>query len=198
MLKRILIPGVAALLLTLFLAPHASAFGVGDVIQMHQDGISDDLILEKIQHSGKVFHLDAGDMRDLKKAGVPDSVITAMLRTEDRDEGDDTDHSTTYVGVGVGWGGWCGPWYGPIYDPWWPRPVRIYGGWGGRHYGYVGHHTYYYGNRGWSGYHGDGGRGGPSHGTWGGGRGTWGGGGRGGDHSGGGHGGGGGGGGHRR
>ena len=160
MLRRTLISGAVALLFCVVLAPHARAFGVNDVIQMHQDGISDDLILEKIQHSGKVFHLDAGDLRDLKKAGIPDSVITVMLRTEDRDDSDDND---SHYGVNVGvYGGWCGPVYGPI---WWPRFVGTYGygyGYGGHVYGRGGYGRggYGYGHGGYGYGHGGYGRGG--------------------------------------
>jgi hypothetical protein len=179
-MNRLLILGSAVLLLTLLAAPGASAFGWKDVIQMHQDSISDELIIEKVNHSGKAFSLDAGELRELKAAGVSDRVITAMLRTEDR--GDDSDY---------GYRGSCtrpySSYYG--YDPyytWYPRS-RVYvgfgfgGSYGGRWGGYSGRggsHGGYGDHDGSGGRGGDGGRGGHGGSGGGGGRGGHGGGGR--------------------
>ena len=84
-MKRILTLGAVALLTFLVSTP-ARAFDWKDIAQMQRDGISDELVLEKIQHSGKVFHLDADDLHELKSAGVSDKVLTAMLRTEDQED----------------------------------------------------------------------------------------------------------------
>ncbi len=111
----------------------AWAFGVKDVVQMCQDGIADSLIIQKIDHSGKTFHLDARDLRELKQADVSDEVISAMLRTEDREEDSDYYyydgyvHPRVYVGLG----------FGAYYGPQWP----YYGGYGG--YGPYRYHGYY-------------------------------------------------------
>src|SRR6266487_3424518 len=76
----------AALFVSLLLPGAARAFGLNDVIQMHRDGIADSLIVLKIENSGKVFHLDAGDLRRLKDADVSDDIVAAMLDTEGRDD----------------------------------------------------------------------------------------------------------------
>ena len=81
-MKRILLLGAAGLLLSL-LTPHGAwAFGTKDVLQMHKDGIADSLIIQKIEYSGKTFHLDAEDMHALKQEGVSDDVISAMLAAD--------------------------------------------------------------------------------------------------------------------
>jgi len=91
-MKRILLFAVTALVLTLFLAPGAWAFGKKDILKMNDDGVADSLIILKIENSGKTFHLDADDIRDLQRAGVSDEVISAMLRTEGRDQDYDYGH----------------------------------------------------------------------------------------------------------
>ena len=80
-MKRILLIGSFGLLLSFISVHGAWAFGLKDVVQMHGDGIADSLIIQKIDHSGKTFHLDARDMHELKQAGVSDEVISAMLQT---------------------------------------------------------------------------------------------------------------------
>ena len=96
-MRRVVLISVATSLLLMLASGAASAFGVKDVVAMSKDGVSDSLILQKIRYSGKSFHLDARDVHDLKAAGVSDEVISAMLRTEGRDD----------------WG----PAYGPYYYP---------------------------------------------------------------------------------
>ncbi|MBI5836795.1 MAG: hypothetical protein HZB25_06100 [Candidatus Eisenbacteria bacterium] len=89
-MNRALLIGAIATLVMAGSAPRAWSFDLKDVVAMHEDSISDELIIEKIQHSGESFDLDAGDLRELKAAGVSDRVITALLRTEDQgDEEDD-------------------------------------------------------------------------------------------------------------
>jgi hypothetical protein len=126
-MKRILGCAVAIALATAWSASGAWAFGVKDVVQMHADGVADSLILLKVQHSGKQFHLDAGDLRTLKNAGVSDDIVSAMLQTEDQ-----------YDGV-VGYGPYYFPhypyYYGPVY---YPRVVV------GLRFGYYGYHRPYH------------------------------------------------------
>lgn len=144
--------------MALFVSPHhAWAFGIKDVMEMSQDGVSDDLILEKIDHSGKTFHLDADDIHDLKEAGVSDTVISAMLRTEDAHPDD------SYYDNGA---------YYPYPYPYpyaYPRVIvglnlgRSYGYYRGRPYynrGFVGHRD----GRGYGGRAPSGGFGGGGHG----------------------------------
>ena len=60
----------------------ARAFGVHDVIKLHQQQVSDSLIVLAIQNSHQVIHVTSADFRSLKLAGVSDEVMSAMLRTE--------------------------------------------------------------------------------------------------------------------
>src|SRR2546427_2298351 len=125
-MKRTLLLAVTGLLLFLFSASGASAFGLKDVLQMNKDGIADSLIILKIQNSGKTFHLSADDMHALQKAGVSDEVISTMLRTEGRDRGRD------YYGYGD---------YYPYTYPYYSYPyAHVFLGFGYHHY-----YTPYYG-----------------------------------------------------
>jgi len=73
-----------SLFVLVLVVPAASwAFGVKDVVAMSQYGISDSLIIAKIQHSDTQFDLDAKDLIAMKAAKVSDDVVVAMLRTED-------------------------------------------------------------------------------------------------------------------
>jgi hypothetical protein len=125
-MKRIVLFAAAFLFASLFVAGGAWAFGVKDVIRMHQDGIADSLILQKIEHSGKNFHLDADDMRDLKRAEVSDEIISAMLATEDQDND------------GYGYPHYYYPYYPNYYYP------RVTVGLGFGYYGFHGHYRPYY------------------------------------------------------
>jgi hypothetical protein len=128
-MKRILLFAVTGLLLFLFSAPGASAFGLKDVLKMHGDGIADSLIILKIENSGKTFHLNADDMHALQKAGVSDEVISTMLRTEGRDRGQD------YYGYGDYY-----PYTYPYTYPYAYPYTHAFLGFGFRHY-----YTPYYG-----------------------------------------------------
>ena len=52
---------------------------VDGVISLVGAGISDDLIIAKIQKSGQTFDLSTDDMVRLKKAGASDTVMKAMM-----------------------------------------------------------------------------------------------------------------------
>src|SRR5262245_65371245 len=99
-MKRLLLLGALVALATLTLAlPHSAlAFGWKDVIRMHQDGVPDSLIIQKIEHSGKSFSLSPDQIHRLMEADVSDEVISAMLRTEDQDEYDRGDYGRYYGG----------------------------------------------------------------------------------------------------
>ena len=60
-------------------ASSAAGLTVDGVISLVSAGISDDLILAKIQKSGQAFDLSAEDMVRLKKAGASDAVMKAMM-----------------------------------------------------------------------------------------------------------------------
>ena len=103
-------------LASMLVATSAWAFGVKDVITMHQAGVADSLITQKIMYSRTTFHLDGADIRALKQAGVTDAVISEMLRTEGVAAPDAT--SDVVWGPDV-----CLPYYGPYslgyYSTYW-------------------------------------------------------------------------------
>jgi hypothetical protein len=150
-MKRISLLVVTSLVLVLFSASVASAFGVKDVLKMNRDGIPDSLIILKIENSGKTFHLNADDMRALHDEGVSDEVISAMLRTEGRDReygyGDYYyPYSYPYAGypyysyprafLGFGYRHYYSPYYGgyhvPRYRPYYSNPYS--GNYGNQRY----------------------------------------------------------------
>ena len=100
-MKRVLV--VMAMGLFLLLPHKVMALGVKDIEAMHRDGIPDSLVIEKIRHSDKTFHLSTRDLHNLKEAGVSNEVVAAMLQTEDRSP---APASTT-----------CDPWW-PYGPPW--------------------------------------------------------------------------------
>ncbi len=114
-MKRNLFFAAVVLVLFVCFAPGARAFGVKDVLAMHEDGIADSLIIQKIHHSGTSFHLNSKDLVALHKAGVSDQVIVAMLRTEDRN-----DYYSPYYG-------YYGPYWGWPYPPVWVGFDFVYG-----------------------------------------------------------------------
>jgi hypothetical protein len=65
-------------------APQSTAVSKGDVITWTQQGTRDDLIIDRIERSGTVFHLTAADESDLRDRGVSESVIRAMRDTQRR------------------------------------------------------------------------------------------------------------------
>jgi len=54
---------------------------VNDIISMHRAGISDAKIIELIDKTGSVYHLNTYQIDRLKKAGVSDTVINYMMNT---------------------------------------------------------------------------------------------------------------------
>jgi hypothetical protein len=129
--KRISVFGAVALALLLVSVRGAWAFGVKDVVAMHQGGVADSLVIEKIRHSGVAFHLNSKDIQTLQREGVSDRVVVAMLRTEDRHDyrwyGDYPWWGPRVV-VGFDYG------FGPAYVPWYGyRPY-----YGPRYFGYHG------------------------------------------------------------
>jgi len=134
-MKRIIIIAAAGLLLLCALPHGAWAFGVKDVVAMSQDGVPDSLIIQKIRHSDTRFDLNAKDMHALREAGVSNDVISAMLRTENRDRyyayHDDyfwPYYSPWYLDFDFGY-------YGPYYHGY--APLYI-----GRGYGFRGHERF--------------------------------------------------------
>jgi len=62
-------------------SPAATAGDVDQIIELAKSGAGDNLIVKTVQSSGKVYTLAPPDVLRLKKAGVSDAVIEAMLDT---------------------------------------------------------------------------------------------------------------------
>ena len=52
-----------------------------DIIDWSIHGISDDIIIDRVQHNPCNFHLSAGEEIELRDAGVSDEVIRTMKAT---------------------------------------------------------------------------------------------------------------------
>ena len=57
---------------------------VDDVIALARDSVSDDVILAQMNATHSSFRLTNNDIRDLKKNGVSDQVISAMIKSADQ------------------------------------------------------------------------------------------------------------------
>jgi hypothetical protein len=53
----------------------------GDVVSLKNAGLTDDLIILKIQHSATAFRMDAAELIALKDGGISDVVIAEMLKS---------------------------------------------------------------------------------------------------------------------
>jgi hypothetical protein len=53
-----------------------------DVLKLKEAGLSDQLIVDKINASPGNYKLEADDLIALKNAGVPESIIAAMLQAQ--------------------------------------------------------------------------------------------------------------------
>ena len=53
-----------------------------DVVKLKEAGFGDDLIIDKIATNPTAFHLEFDDMVGLRKAGISDAIIQAMLHAK--------------------------------------------------------------------------------------------------------------------
>jgi hypothetical protein len=54
------------------------------VLKLKAAGLSDQFIIDKIKASPANYHLDVDDLVELKKAGIAEAVIAAMMQTSQR------------------------------------------------------------------------------------------------------------------
>lgn len=85
MVKKVLV-GVMLVLFSLGTALSVNVT-VDDVIKLHQEGISPEVIKTFIKSSGQKFQLSAEDILKMKKAGVPEDIIQLMLQQSGGTEG---------------------------------------------------------------------------------------------------------------
>jgi outer membrane lipoprotein SlyB len=57
---------------------------VTDIESMHNNGLSDEVIINQIHATKSVFHLSVDQINDLKHQGISDAVINAMIQTGNR------------------------------------------------------------------------------------------------------------------
>ncbi|CAN5332630.1 hypothetical protein BH09PLA1_BH09PLA1_20640 [soil metagenome] len=62
----------------------SNQIGKSEVISWTDQGVRDDIIIDRIERSGTVFRLTAADQNDLRDHGVSESVIRAMKNTARR------------------------------------------------------------------------------------------------------------------
>ena len=55
-----------------------------DVLKLKGAGLSDQFIIDKIKASPANYHLDVDDLVELKKAGIPETIIDAMIQASQR------------------------------------------------------------------------------------------------------------------
>ena len=108
---------------------------VDDVIALARDSVGDDVILAQMNATHSYFRLTNNDIRDLKKNGVSDQVINAMIKT-----GDQPKTSTRRVVYdpyyyGYAYPNFYSPWYSPAYFGFSYNRGGYYGGYrmGGGH-----------------------------------------------------------------
>ena len=116
---------------------------INDVIALTQDSVSADVIISQMKATDSYFRLTTDDIVALRKAGVNDKVINAMIQTANNPPERRTRTIVYpsyypywwYTWYPYYWGGWYSPWYfGAGYRVSYP------------HYYYGGSH--YYGGRG--------------------------------------------------
>jgi hypothetical protein len=78
MFRRSLCASVLVLALS---AARAEAVSVRDVIELCKAGLSDSVLLALIEVDRSVFTIDAATIKQLKEAGVSETVIVAMIRS---------------------------------------------------------------------------------------------------------------------
>lgn len=90
---------------------------VDDVIELARDSVGDDVILTQMKATESYFQLTNNEIRDLKKNGVSDRVISAMIKTADQPR-TSNQRVVYYPYPDYYWGpyaGFYGPWYSPVY-----------------------------------------------------------------------------------
>jgi hypothetical protein len=107
---------------------------VDDVIALAQDSVGDGVILEQIKATHSVFQLTNNDIRDLKKSGVSERVISAMIQT--RGQPRNARARTSYDGPYYPYPDYSWYPYSSFYYPWYPLVYLGFGYRGGYYRGY--------------------------------------------------------------
>jgi len=118
---------------------------IDDVIALAQDTVSDAIIISQIKATRSYFQLTTEDIRKMKKAGVSEKVITAMINTAEPPRYARRQRRY-YSSPGYYYPYYYGyPWYSSIYFGFGYRPSYFGHGYYGGHYfgghGYGGHYS---------------------------------------------------------
>jgi hypothetical protein len=113
---------------------------INDVIALSQDSVSADVIISQLKATDSYFHLTTEDIVALRKAGVNDKVINAMIQTANQPRRQRT-RTTVYPNYYPYWWYSWYPYYWYPWNPWYPyyygASIRL-----GHHGGYYGAHYY--------------------------------------------------------
>ena len=103
-----------------------------DVIALSKARIGDNVIIGMINNSGSMFHLRTPDVIELADSGVSDSVISAMMKTDEPGGGGEPGRGYYAAYPPYYWWGvspWWSPWYLSGYWGYWGgyyRPFYYY------------------------------------------------------------------------
>ncbi len=111
---------------------------VDDVIALARDSVGDEVIINQMKATHSYFQLTNEDIRDLKKNGVSERVINAMIKTSDQPRNVREQQSSVYPAYVYPDFYWY-PYPAYYYSPWYPSLYFGFsyrgGYYGGYHFG---------------------------------------------------------------
>jgi hypothetical protein len=108
---------------------------ISDIIALSQDSVSADVIISQMKVTDSYFRLTTEDIVALKKAGVNDKVINAMIQTGSQTR-ENRERTVVYPAYYPYWGyGWYPYYWYPWYSPFHFGVSYRVGLQGGYHYG---------------------------------------------------------------
>jgi hypothetical protein len=97
---------------------HGDALSLTDIEDLSRAHVNDGVILRYIRDQGTIYTLNSGDVTNLRRAGVSQSVVDYMLQS-----------ARQYYDYPPVYDPWYGPWWGPWYGPGFYGPViYVHGG----------------------------------------------------------------------
>lgn len=124
-----------------------------DVIALSDARVGSDVIIDQMRMTGSYFDLSTQDIIDLAKAGVTDTVISAMVKMDQPPQtSDERYYYYPPYSLYTGYPHWYYPWYPSFYLGFSFGHYRAYYGhrWYRPHFGNVGHRGFF-GGHGFSG-----------------------------------------------
>lgn len=80
-MRRWISAALTAFLLSIVGVPRAEAITARDIMDLARAGLGDEVLLALIEVDGSIFNIDPAALAELKKAGLSDRVIEAMVRS---------------------------------------------------------------------------------------------------------------------